>query len=91
VKKKGALRINHTMPPKAPATRPGENPADIVNGARKRKASERSTANNAAGVNPKKARAAMAATAATAGKKKPVTKKTTTTVVKSTVFLKESR
>jgi hypothetical protein len=65
-------------------TRPGENPADIIDGARKRKASERSIL--AASVGPKKARA----TAAT-GKKKPVTKKTTTTVVKSTVFWKESR
>jgi len=72
--------------PMPPNPRPGENPADIVDGARKRKASERSIlANDPAAVGPKKAKTTMAT-----GKKKPVTKKTTTTVVKSTVFLKES-
>jgi hypothetical protein len=72
------------MPPNA--TKPGENPEDIIKGTRKRKASERSMlATGLAGLGPKKLKATLAA-----GKKKPV-RKTTTTVVKSTVFLKESR
>jgi hypothetical protein len=66
-----------------PNTRPGENPADIVNGARKRKASERSIlAKDLAAVGRKKAKETTST-----GKKRPVTKKTTTTVV----FLKKSR
>lgn len=73
--------------PQAPNTRPGENPADIVDGARKRKATERSIlAKDLAAVESKKVRL----TIGSAGKKKPVSKKTTTTVVKSMVVLKES-
>jgi hypothetical protein len=71
------------MLPNSTNTKPGENPADIVDGARKRKASERSIL--AKDLGTKKARAT-----ASAGKKKPVTKRTTTTVVKSTVFLQKS-
>jgi hypothetical protein len=66
-----------------PNSRPGEDPTDIIDGTRKWKASERSIlAKDLAAAGPKKIKT---------GKKKPVTKKTTTTVVKSTVFMKESR
>ena len=68
-----------------PNTRPGEDPADIVDGTRKRKATERSMLAKDLAIGPKKLNATIIT-----GKKKPVTKKTTTTVVKSTVFLKES-
>ena len=75
--------------PQAPNTRPGENPADIVDGAHKRKATERSIlAKDLAAVESKKVWLTIGTSA---GKKKPVSKKTTTTVVKSMVVLKESR
>jgi hypothetical protein len=71
------------MPPDL--DRPGENPADIVDGARKRKATECSIVAKPH-VESKRARLAIAT-----GKKRPVAKRTTTTVVKSTVVLKKSR
>jgi hypothetical protein len=75
--------------PQAPNAKPGENPADIVDGTRKRKATEcLILAKDLAAVESKKVRLT---TGSSAGKKKPVSKKTTTTVVKSTVVLKESR
>jgi hypothetical protein len=68
-----------------PNTRPGENPADIVDGVHKQKALECLILAKDVVVGPKKAKATIVPS-----KKKPVTKKITTTVVKSTVFLKES-
>jgi hypothetical protein len=67
--------------------RPGENPADIVDGTRKRKASERSTFTSDV-VDHKKTKVTTA-TAATA-KKGPVTKNATAIVTKSTEFLKKA-
>jgi hypothetical protein len=73
--------------PQAPNTRPGENPADIVDGTRKRKATERLIlAKDLAAAESKKVRLMTG----NAGKKKPISKKTTTTVVQSMVVLKES-
>jgi len=65
--------------------RPGENPADIIDGVRKRKASERSTlANDLTPVEPKKAKVT------TTGKNKPVAKKAATIAAKSAEFLKKA-
>ena len=68
------------MPP-----RPGENPADIVDGTRKWKASEHSTlAKDLSPIEPKRVKVT-----ATTGKKKPVVKKAAAIVTKSAKFLKK--
>jgi|HubBroStandDraft_1064217.scaffolds.fasta_scaffold578301_2 hypothetical protein len=65
------------MPPNA---RPGENPADIIDGTRKRKASERSIlSKNPAHIGPKKAKVTT-----TTGKKKQTAKKACTKLTQST-------
>jgi len=64
-------------------SRPGENPADIIDGTRKRKPSERSMLAN--DLTPKKLKTT------TTDKKQPVAKKAATMVAKSAAFAKPKK